>query len=162
MCHFSQWQKQERVSVMQTVTKFAEENSNCEVAMKYLVHESMVESWRKVILTSDLPLALSKRKRIFGENHVTQISYHICWTGFAGEDNRRTRETLVYPLWTHICLSFTNCWKHGIKDFQGTRGWLFRLLKHGNLSLRRRPTTGQTMSKDALSKVANFIKFYER
>ena len=52
--------------------------------------------------------------------------------------------------------------KHGIKDFQTSRGWLFRPLKRGNLSIRRRTTTGQTMSKDALSKIADFIKFCEK
>ena len=41
--------------------------------------------------------------------------------------------------------------KHGIKDFQASRGWLLKFLKRGNLSIRRRTTTGQTMPKDALS-----------
>ena len=68
----------------------------------------------------------------------------------------------------HVLCELITAWaldiaeKHNIIDFQAGRGWLFRFLKRGNLSIRKRTTTGQTMPNGALSKIASFVKFCEK
>ena len=50
---------------------------------------------------------------------------------------------------------------HNLGDFQASRGWLFNFMRRNNLTVRRRTTTGQTVPKDALQKIASFVKFCE-
>jgi len=52
--------------------------------------------------------------------------------------------------------------EHNLHDFQASRGWLFNFMRRNGLSIRRRTTTGQTMPKDGLAKIANFVKFCEK
>ena len=143
----------------QAVIKHAEETNNWEAVRKYSVDESMVRRWRKII-TSDSSAALTQRKQNFGGGTKPVL-------GDLEEDlleriiDKRERHL-------HVPCKLITTWaleiaeKDGIKDFQASFGWLFRFLKRGNLSIRRRTTTDQMMPKDALSKIANSIKFCKK
>ena len=52
--------------------------------------------------------------------------------------------------------------EHNLHEFRASLGWLFNSIQRSNLSVRRRTTTGQTMPKDGLAKIANFVKFCEK
>ena len=52
--------------------------------------------------------------------------------------------------------------EHNLHDFRASRGWLFNFMRRNSLSIRRRTTTGQTMPKDGLTKIANFVEFCEK
>ena len=52
--------------------------------------------------------------------------------------------------------------EHNLHEFRVSRGWLFNFMQRSNLLIRRRTTTGQTMPKDGLAKIANFVKFCEK
>ena len=51
--------------------------------------------------------------------------------------------------------------EHNLHEFRASRGWLFNFMQRSNLLIRRR-TTGQTMPKDGLAKIANFVEFCEK
>ena len=92
----------------------------------------MVRRWRKII-TSDSSAALTKRKRNFGGGTKPVL----------GDLEEDLLERIIDERERHLhvpCKLITT-WaleiaeKHGIKDFQASRGWLFRFLKRGNLSI---------------------------
>ena len=52
--------------------------------------------------------------------------------------------------------------EHNLHEFRASRGWLFNFMQRSNLSIRQRTTTGQTIPKDGLAKIANFVKFCKK
>ena len=115
---------------------------------------------RKAILTSDSPSVLLKKPRIFGGGKRPLLR----------DLEQDLLERIIEEREIHLCIpcnliilsALEIAEGHGIKDFQTSRGWLFRFLKRGNLYIRRCTTTGQTIPKHALSKIANFIRFCEK
>ena len=140
----------------EAAVKHTEKNTNREAARKFSVDESMARRCRKVIDTSDLqqsPAKLSKRKRNFGggkkpvladlEEELLEIVI----------DDRDRHLHVPCKLITDWALDIAE--KQNIMGFQVSRSRLFRFLKRGNLSVRRRTTTGQTMPKDKRCSVKN-------
>ena len=123
----------------------------------------MVRRWREVIDTNDLqqkPSKLSKRKRNFGGGKkpiLADLEEELLERIIDDRDRH-----LHFPCKLITAWALDIAGKHNIMDFQASRGCLIRFSKRGNLSIRRRTKTGQIMQKDALSKIASFVKFCEK
>ena len=145
----------------QSVIKYAVENSNREARRKFSIDENMVRRWRKKSSEiSDKSSSQSKKRRLSGGGRKPLLG--------------NLEEELVEKIIDerekhhHVPLKLITVWvqqlatEHNLHEFCASRGWLFNFMQRSNLSIIRRTTTGQTMSKDGSAKIANFVKFCEK
>ena len=147
----------------QSVIKYAEENRNREAGRIFFIDENMVRRWRKKLSEiSDKSSSSSQskmrklsgggRKPVLGNLEEELLEKII--------DEREKHHHVPCKLITVWAQQLAN--EHNLHEFRASRGWLFNFMQRSNLSIRRRTTTGQTMPKDGLAKIANFVKFCEK
>ena len=144
----------------QSVIKYAEENSNREAGRKFSIDGSMVRRWRKKSSEiSDKSSSQSKKRRFSGGGRKP----------FLGNLEEELVEKIIdeHEKHHHVPCKLT-IWaqqlatEHNLLEFHASRGWLFNFMQRSNLSIRQKTTTGKTMPKDGLAKIANFVKFCEK
>ena len=144
----------------QSVTKYAEENSNREAGRKFSIDESMVRRWRKKSSEiRDKSSSQSKKRRLSGGwrkpflGNLEELVEKII-------DKREKHHHVPCKLITVWAQQLAT--EHNLHQFRASRGWLFNFMQRSNLSIRWRTTTGQTMPKDGLAKNTNLVKFCEK
>ena len=145
----------------QGVIKYAEENSNKESGRKFSIDESMVRRWRKKLSKiSDKSSSQSKKRRLSGVGQKP----------FLGNLEEELVEKIINEREKHhhVPCKLITVWaqqlatEHNLHEFHASRGWLFNFMQRSSLSVRWRTSIGQTMPKDGLAKIANFVKFCEK
>ena len=145
----------------QSVIKYAEENSNRKAGRKFSIDESMVRRWRKKSseISDKSSCQSKKRKPSCGGRKP-----------FLGNLEEELVEKIIHEREKHhpVPCKLITVWaqqlatEHNLHEFRASRGWLFNFMQRSNLSIRQASTTGQTMRKDGLAKIANFVKFCEK
>ena len=145
----------------QSVIKYAEENSNREAGRKFSIDESMVRRWRKKSSKiSDKSSSQSKKRRLSGGRQkpfLRNLEEELVEKIIDEHEKHRHVSCKLITVWAQQLAT-----EHNLHEFRASRGWLFNFMQQSNLSIRRRTTTGQTMPKDGLAKIANFVQFCEK
>ena len=121
--------------------------------------ESMIQRWRQNSFKIDdesSSIIDSKRKRLAGAGRKP----------VRGDLEEELLEKIIdkREKHYHVACKIITVWAqelataHNLGDFQASQGWLFNFMRRNNLTVRRRTTTGQTIPKDALQKIASVFK----
>ena len=121
----------------------------------------MVRRWRKKSSEiSDKSSSQSKKRRLSGGGQKRSLGNLEEELVEKIIDEREKHHHVPCELITVLAQQLAT--KHNLHEFCASRGWLFNFMQRTNLSIRRRAITGQTMPKDGLAKIANFVKFCEK